>query len=186
MTHHVPHLLVRQKITMMVNRFEVLTSDASGQPGQLLAFAEQKRLAFKEQVTFYTDSSRTVPVFGFKARKVVDLGSGYDVVDAQGTPIGFFRKDFGASLLQTTFHAEGPDWTGTGKERSLLFALLRRFADLPVPIHFDYVDASGQPVLSVQRAFAVRDNYRVDVPDPRVDFRMAAAIAVAMDVLMDR
>ena len=186
MTHHVPHLLVRQKITMMVNRFEILVSDGSGQAGQLLAFAEQKRFAFKEKVTFYTDSSRTTPVFGFKARQVMDLGSGYDVVDAQGAPIGFFRKDFGASLLQTTFHAEAAGWQGTGKERSMLWALVRRFVDLMVPIHFDYVDPAGQPLLSVQRAFAVRDNYQVDVPDPRVDYRMAAAIAVAMDVLMDR
>lgn len=183
---HFPHLLVRQKLTLMVNRFEVLTSDAAGQPGQLVAFAEQKRFAFKEQVTFYTDSSRTVPVFGFKARKVMDLGSGYDVVDAQGAPIGFFRKDFAASLLQTTFHAEGPGWSSTGKERSMLWALVRRVTDFPVPIHFDYLNEAGQPMLSVQRAFAVRDNYKVDVPDPRVDFRMAAAIAVAMDVLMDR
>lgn len=188
MTHtHLPRLLVRQKITMMVNRFEIFEADAStGAQGQLVAFAEQKRFAFKEQVTFFADASRTRPVFSFKARQVMDFGAGYDIRDEAGTQIGFFKKDFAQSLLQTTFHVEGPGYQGTGKERSMLVALLRRFADLPLPIHFDYVDAAGAPLLSIQRKFAVRDQYDVQVPDPRVDFRVAAAIAVGMDVLMDR
>ena len=33
---------------------------------------------------------------------------------------------------------------------------------------------------------SVRDRYTVRVPDPRVDFRVAAAVAVAMDALMSR
>jgi hypothetical protein len=59
-------------------------------------------------VTFYADEARTVPVFSFTARKRLDLGSGYDVLDAQGNPIGSFRKDFGASLLRSTWHLEAP------------------------------------------------------------------------------
>lgn len=188
MSHmHLPRFLVRQKITMMVNRFEVLEADpATGAPGRLMAFAEQKRFAFKEQVTFYTDASRSRAVFGFKARQVMDFGAGYDVTDEVGAPLGYFKKDFGQSLLQTTFHVEGPGFQGTGKERSLPVALLRRFTDIPVPIHFDYVDGAGSPLLSITRKFAVRDQYDVVVPDQRVDFRVAAAIAVGMDVLMDR
>ena len=183
---HLPRFVVRQKITMMVNRFEVHEADEAWKPARLMAFAEQKRFAFKEQVTFFTDSSKSRAVFGFKARQVIDLNAGYDVTDETGAPLGFFRKDFAQSLLQTTFHVEGAGFTGTGKERSLPFALLRRFGDLPVPIHFDYVDSTGAPLLSVERKFAVRDQYLVTVPDPRVDFRVAAAIAVGMDVLMDR
>jgi hypothetical protein len=30
--------------------------------------AQQKRFAFKEQVTFHADEARTQPVFGFRAR----------------------------------------------------------------------------------------------------------------------
>ena len=184
---YLPSFIVRQKITMLVNRFEVFATDPStGAQGQLMAFAEQKRFAFKEQVTFYTDASKSRAVFSFKARQVIDLNAGYDITDESGAPLGFFRKDFAQSLLQTTFHVEGPGINGSGKERSLLFALLRRFADLPVPIHFDYVDSAGAPLLSITRKFAVRDQYVVEVPDPRVDFRLAAAITVGMDVLMAR
>ncbi|MFC6153542.1 hypothetical protein [Nocardioides yefusunii] len=183
---HIPRFFVKQKITMMVNRYEILAATPDGKPGQMLAFAEQKRFAFKEQVTFFADASKTQPVFGFKARQVMDLNAGYDVRDADGVQIGFFRKDFGASLIRSTFHVEGPGYVGTGQERSMPVALLRRFVDLPLPIHFDYADASGQPLLSVTRGFSIRDNYEVSVPDARIDFRVAAAVAVAMDALMAR
>ena len=46
-----------QKITMMVNRYEIRAVDASGVEGPVIAVAQQKRMAFKEQVTFFTDES---------------------------------------------------------------------------------------------------------------------------------
>jgi hypothetical protein len=98
---YLPHFVVKQKLTMMVNRYEISESDAAGNPTRLMALAEQKRLALKEQVTFWSDADRSRPVFGFKAR-------------------------------------------------------------------------------------ALGDRYRVTVPDPRVDFRVAAAVAVALDALMSR
>jgi len=56
---YLPHFVVKQKLTMMVNRYEVSESDESGSPTRLMAVAEQKRMAFKEQVTFYSDASRS-------------------------------------------------------------------------------------------------------------------------------
>ena len=43
---------------MTTNRYELLSAGADGQVGQTLGFAEQKRMAFKEEVTFYTDETR--------------------------------------------------------------------------------------------------------------------------------
>ena len=184
---YLPHLLVKQKLTMMVNRYEISEADASGNPTRPLALAEQKRLAFKEQVTFFSDASRSRPVFGFKARRKLDLNAGYDITDEGGAQIGFFRKDFGASLLRSTFHVEGPGYTGTGRERSQLVGLLRRFTEVDfLPIHFDFVSAEGRPMISVERKMSIGDRYRVSVPDQRVDFRVAAAVAVGLDALMAR
>ena len=184
---YLPHLLVKQKLTMMVNRYEISEADASGNPTRPLALAEQKRLAFKEQVTFFSDASRSRPVFGFKARRKLDLNAGYDITDEGGAQIGFFRKDFGASLLRSTFHVEGPGYTGTGRERSQLVGLLRRFTEVDfLPIHFDFVSAEGRPMFSVERKMSIGDRYRVTVPDQRVDFRVAAAVAVGLDALMSR
>lgn len=184
---HLPRFVVKQKLTLMVNRYEVRELDGAGEPGGLLALAEQKRMAFREQVTFWSDMGKSRPVFGFTARKVIDLGSGYDITDDRGQQIGFFRKQFGASLLRSTFDIEGPGYTGTGQERNALVALVRRFTDVPfLPVHFDFVDGGGRPLFSVDRAMSIADRYTVDVPDERVDFRVAAAVAVALDALMSR
>ncbi|MDQ4110937.1 MAG: hypothetical protein M3306_07545 [Actinomycetota bacterium] len=185
--YHVPRFYLRQKVTPFTNKYVAQAANPDGSEGQVLAFAQQKRLAFKEQVTFYADESKSQAVFAFKARAVMDLNAGYDVTDPSGASLGFFRKDFGKSLLRSTFQVEGPGYAGTGQERNQLVAILRRFTELDfLPIHFDYVSSEGQPLISIERRFAFRDKYTVTVHDPRVDFRVAAALAVAMDALMQR
>lgn len=184
---YLPAFYVRQKLTVMVNRYEVNEANADGSVGRLMAVAQQKRMALREQVTFYSDDQRTQPVFSFQARQVLDLGAGYDVGDADGQPLGYFRKDFGQSLLRSTFHLSAPGLEATGTERNRVVALLRRFVDFPFAFHFDFRDrATGEVVLSSQRQLSLRDRYSVTVPDPRVDFRLAASVAVGLDALLAR
>ena len=58
---------------------------------------------------------------------------------------------------------------------------------LPFIFHFDFTDhETSQPVLSVERRISVRDRYRVTVQDTRLDFRVAAAMTVALDALQSR
>lgn len=99
---------MHQKITMMVNRYEVFDGNGSGEPGALIAFVEQKRMTFKEQVTLYTDQSKQGVVAAFRARKVIDLASAYDVTAPDGTTIGVFGKKFGKSLLRSTWQLDQP------------------------------------------------------------------------------
>ena len=142
-------------------------ANPDGSEGALIALAQQKRMALKEQVTFYADEAKTQPLFSFKARKVMDLNSGYDVTDPDGKPIAFFKKDFGASLLRSTFLLEGPGYEGKGQEENQVVAILRRFVDFPfLPIHFVYHDNQGNQLLRIERQFALRDRYTVTVPDP--------------------
>jgi uncharacterized protein YxjI len=187
---------VRQKITLMVNRYEVLGANPDGTEGPLLAFAQQKRMAFKEQVTFYADESRSRPVFSFKARQGLDVRAEHDVFDEHGRPLGYFRKDFGASLLRSTWHLSAPGLEAVGQERRFAIAVLRRVWDVipvvgdvwvPFVFHFDFVDtATGAPVLTTERQKTVRDRYTVTVSDPKLDFRVAASMAVALDALQSR
>lgn len=186
---------VKQRLTMMVNRYEVRAVAPDGGEGPLLAVAQQKRLAFKEQVVFYAEESRRTPVFSFKARRRIDLGATYDVFDADGTPIGMFRKAFARSLLRSTWHLEAAGVTAVGTERSAGVAVLRRAWEavplvqgLPSPFvfHFDFTDDTGQVVLSSVRRRSLRDRYDVTVPGARLDGRVAAAMAVALDALQDR
>ncbi|MGH3614543.1 MAG: hypothetical protein ACRDRK_18530 [Pseudonocardia sp.] len=192
----VPRFYVRQKITLMANQYQVLGAEPDGTEGRLLAYAQQKRFAFKEQVTFYADESKSRPVFSFKARQGLDVRAEHDVFDEYGQVLGYFRKAFGASLLRSTWHLAGPGLEATGQERRPVIAILRRVWDLipylgnvwvPFVFHFDFVDdATGQPVLTSERQKTVRDRYTVTVPDPRLDFRVAASMAVALDALQSR
>lgn len=181
-------LIIRQRVRLMVNQYEVHASNPDGSEGELIAFAQQKRLAFKEQVTLYTDDSKQYPVLGFKARQVIDLGATYDVTDPSGQPIGLFRKDFKQSLLRSTWHLEQPGLgVTTGQERSMPVALLRRFIDSLswLPYHFDF--AAGESVVfSVQKKWGFRDRYIVTINDPRLDRRLVIAMAVALDALQSR
>ena len=184
---YVPTFYLKQKFAMTTNRYELYAANPDASFGNLLGVAQQKRMAFKEEVTFYTDETKTRPVFSFKARKAIDLNAGYDIFDDQHQQLGFFRKDFGKSLMRSTFHLEGPGYQAVGQERSQAVALVRRFTDIPfLPIHFDFVTPEGQPILGVERQGTVRDKYTVHVPHPEVDFRVAAAIAVGLDALMQR
>ena len=178
---------VKQRYSLMVNRYEIRGLGPNGEDGGLLALAQQKRMAFKEQVTFYADEQRTVPVFSFKARSRLDLAATYDVFDGAGAPIGLFRKDFAKSLLSSTYHREAAGVTAVGSERNTLVAILRRLQDsIPLAVHYDFRDPQGQPVLSSERKWGLRDHYTVEVPGGRLDGRVAAAMAVALDALQQR
>jgi uncharacterized protein YxjI len=181
-------LIVRQRVRLMVNQYEIRATNPDGTEGALLGFAQQKRLAFKEQVTFYTDDSRQTPVFGFRARQALDLGATYDVVDADGRPVGSFRKNFGMSLLRSTWHLEQPAvGTLTGQESNVLVAVLRRFVDSLswLPYHFEFT-ANGQPHFTVVKKWGLRDRYVVTIHQPALDRRLVAAMAVALDALQAR
>ncbi|MFG2064803.1 hypothetical protein ACGFIK_25685 [Micromonospora sp. NPDC048871] len=179
---------VRQRIRLMVNQYEVHSVAPDGTEGGLLAFAQQKRLAFKEQVTIYTDDSKQHPLLGFKARQRLDLAATYDVTDHAGNPIGLFRKDFAQSLLRSTWHVEQAGLPAvTGQERSMPVALLRRFVDSLswLPYHFDFV-AGGQPVFTVIKKWGLRDRYVVQIQHPQIDRRLVIAMAIALDALQSR
>lgn len=193
---YVPRFFVRQRVTLMVNRYEITAANPDGSEGKLLAFAEQKRMKLREEVVFFADTGKSRKVFSFKARQRLDVHAEHDVLDEYGNPLGWFKKEFGKSLLRSTWQLAGHDVQAVGQERRPVIAVLRRvwtfipyLGDIWVPFvfHFDFVDnASGQPVLISERKKSIRDRYDVTVPDQRVDFRLAAAMAVALDALQSR
>jgi hypothetical protein len=184
---HLPRFFVKQHFTALVNRYTLVEALDDGSEGRALAFAQQKRLAMREKVTFYEDEARTRPLFGFRARQVLDAAATYDVTAEDGSAIGSFQKDFAASLLRSSFHLRAPGLQAYGQERSLLVAVVRRLAEVPLPVHLTFRDGSTDaPVLTSERRLGLRDRYAVEVPDERVDFRLAASVAVGVDALLQR
>ncbi|MFD7613048.1 hypothetical protein [Streptomyces sp. NPDC059828] len=186
--------IIRQKTTLVINRYVVTESLPDGSEGRVVAFAEQKRMALKEQMTFYTDESKGRVLFTAKARQVLDVGAVYDVRDAMDNHLGTFRKKFAASLLRSTWELDQLDSVGAvGRERNLLVAGLRRvwellpldFVPFMWPYHFDFT-SGDKAVMSVDKKIGLRDRYLLDVASPELDRRLAIAQAVALDSFQSR
>jgi uncharacterized protein YxjI len=194
--------VLRQRIRPVVNQYEFTLPGPDGHPGEPVAFVEQKRFAFKEDIRFYADESKAQEILRIKARQRFDPRARYDVTDPMGTRVGEIQKVFGASLLRSTyglFDAGGQE-TARVTEKSLVVALVRRlvglvpfigdFADwLPIPYHFEF--RRGEEVLGThsRQAFKFRDTYTIDMsgdPQRTIDRRMILAIAVGMDALQAR
>lgn len=200
-----PRLIVQQKITAFVNKYKVLAVDASGQPGELQALAQQKRLAFKEKVMFYRDEQKSQLAFTFRAEKVLDVHGRYFVEDEAGQSVGVFRKNFKESLVSSTWHimdADGNDLLYV-RESNQALAVMRRFLGyLPIigdlaeivllffRYHFVFIDArTNQPVGKYIKTTLLRDYYRLEMTDEAWnahDWRVFAAMCVALDALQSR
>jgi hypothetical protein len=200
-----PRLIVEQRITAFVNKYSVHTANPDGSKGNLVAFAQQKRLAFKEKVTFYSDEANSQVAFTFRAEKLLDVHGRYFVEDAEGKLVGSFKKDYTKSLINST-------WTILDandqpklviSESNQLLAILRRFVGF-IPIvgglfeivimflryHFVFADAATkQPVGRYQKTTLIRDHYALSMTDEAYasqDWRVLAAMAVGLDALQSR
>ena len=194
--------LLRQRWTMVVNRYLFSLPDAQGKEGQPIAFVEQKRLRLKEDIRFYADESKQVEVLRIKARQRFDPTARYDITGPGGEKVGEIQKVFGKSLFRSTyrlFDAQGAE-TCEAKERSLAVAVLRRaigfvpyvgsWADwLPIPYHFVFTRGDQVLVHHTRRAWKLTDHYTIDcTPDTArtLDRRLVLAAAVGMDALQAR
>ena len=183
-------LQLRQRVTVLQNRYDVIGMDGGSET--LLAHAQQKRLALRERITFYTDESAQVVAFTLSARNIMELVGTYDIALPTGAVLGTLRKDAVASLARSTYHLDTQQGTVVGRERTWWRPLARRAvsiaSDLPwlLPLQFDFTDAQGRTVLSIERQLRLRDRYAITVHDDEFDWRVAAACAVAVDALMDR
>jgi uncharacterized protein YxjI len=183
-------LQLRQRITVLQNRYDVLRDDGGRQVN--LAYAEQKRMALRERITFWTDESRSQTAFMLAARNIIELVGTYDVTDAQGNALATIRKDALASLARSTYHVETQRGALIGRERTWWRPIARRvvsaISDVPwlLPLQFDFTDQGGRVVLAIDRQLRLRDQYLITVQDDDLDWRVAAACGVAVDALMNR
>nr|WP_033275661.1 hypothetical protein [Actinospica acidiphila] len=185
---------VTQRATLRTDRYLVTGTGPDGSEGRVLAYAEQRRFSLREQLTFHTDETKSQVAFTVRERTLLDPGEGFDVLDAEGRPIGAFHERFFTSLVRSTWVLEQPGAPdAVGRERNRFVAVLRRAWDwLPLdlvpfawPYHFDF-ESDGKPVMTVDKKIGLRDRYLVEVTDPGLDLRLAVAQAVALDTFQGR
>lgn len=196
-----PRFRVQQKITPLVNRYFVLAPDSD----DVLAFAQQKRFKFREEVIFYDDTDKSNEVFRLQAEKIADVHGRFNVTDTNGSALGGFRKEFKKSLLRSSwviYTASGEE-VARVRESSQTYAVIRRVAEfIPfideifafvgwlIKYHFELVSLDEQTRLGTYRKTTMaRDHYELSSTeqlDQAVDWRVLAAMAVALDALQDR
>lgn len=199
-----PRLVVQQKITAFVNRYAIYAATADGKTGALQAFAQQKRIALKEKISFYDSEARTNLIFTLRAEKVLDVHGRYIVEDANGNFIGAFKKEFKQSLLISTWSLLANDAPRlTVAESNVALALIRRFGGW-IPIvgdiieivvlffryHFSFkMPGTENEVGTYQKTTLFRDHYLLSMTDEAYqaeDWRVYAAVAVALDAMQSR
>jgi hypothetical protein len=200
-----PRLQIEQSFTAFVNKYKVFLASNGSVEDSFISLAQQKRLAFKEKVIFYSDEQKANELFSFRAEKVVDVHGRYIVEDPEGKTIGMFRKEFKKSLFISNWvlmNATG-DEVMRITENSVAIALLRRFISF-VPFigelldifinffryHFVFTDSeTGQQVGMYKKTTLLRDHYQLLMTDDgwkKMDWRVYAAMGVALDALQSR
>ena len=196
--------VLRQKLTFAINRYFFHLQDAEGQEdaSQPVAFVEQKRFKFKEDIRFFTDDTKSAELMRIKAKQRFDPRAKYDVTDAQGQKIGMIQKVFGKSLFRSTYNVFDAydNVVFMARERSLLVALFRRivgaipyigdFADwLPIAYHFDFFREEELVGTNTRKFGSFKDIYFIDMShdsERSIDRRLILAITVGQDALQAR
>lgn len=200
-----PKLIVEQKITAFVNQYAIYTVEPSGEKGQLVAYAQQKRLKLKEEILFYNDENKTNLIFSLRAEKVFDVHGRYLVEDSNGQSIGAFKKEFGKSLINSTWDILDSSDVPTLRisESNQVVAVFRRYIGF-IPIigeisdivmqffryHFKLIQTStGAEVGMYKKTTLFRDHYALLMTDEAYaaqDWRVLASMAVGLDALQSR
>jgi hypothetical protein len=180
-------LLLRDRRHWRGTVHELCEIRPDGSDGGVIASARETLEGVRLQLVFRADEEPARPLFALTSDHVWDTLGTYAITDDAGAVLGSFRKDVKASLARSTWHLETADGvTATGRERSRLWALVRRFSDDP-PLRFDFTTADGHVVLSTARRWTLRRAYDLSaraLPDGRrLDWRVVAAVGAGVTLV---
>ena len=178
----------------MVNEYSILRDD------KVIAFARQKRLAFREKFTLYKDETQAEVLATSTARSIIDLGAVYDIADGKGNLLAAVKKDFAKSLLRSTwliYDADMKNKLFTLSEKNMNLAIFRRLweilpfvGDIPFFVKYHFVIKSGEKEVGEYRKITqFRDHYVLSLDKDharKLDERAWMVIAVLLDAMQSR
>ncbi len=100
---------------------------------QLIAYSKMKAFKLKEDIRLYTDEGMGTELLVIQARKIIDFGASYDVLDpAANERVGALRRKGLKSMIRDEWLILDADEREIGliQEDSTALALIRRFIDL--------------------------------------------------------
>jgi len=180
-----PQYMVRRKIFKLLGgAFHVYDL----QQQQVYAYSKMKAFKLKEDIRLYTGEDMSTELLTIKARKIIDLGATYDVVDPRLGKVGALRRKALKSFIRDEWLVLDAHDREVGliQEDSTGLAIVRRlvdFASMFMPQKY-FVTMQGVPVASFQQNFnPFVYKLVVDLTPDRTsmfDRRLALAAAVLM------
>lgn len=163
--------------------------------GQLVIYAEAKRMKLKEEVTLYRDEAKTQPLVGIKAQQVIDFSPTYDIKDPESGQIlsALKRKGWSSTFVQDSWEILTPEGeaVGTIQEDSTSMGMLRRFSKLVsyvVPQNY-HISINGEHVGELRRSinlFLVKYDISFDGDYlQNTDWRAALSYPVVLALIED-
>lgn len=119
--------------------------------GQLVGYCKQKAFRLKEDLRVYTDDSTTTELFRITTQSILDISGTYQVIDANGTPMGALKRQGLKSMLRDEWLVYDQHGREVGKilEDSTMRAIVRRVVDAAamfMPQRFTLTLSDGQPL----------------------------------------
>ncbi|MBE2245769.1 MAG: hypothetical protein IAE67_00820 [Candidatus Competibacteraceae bacterium] len=150
-----------------------------------ILFAHLKAFKLKEDITLYTDETKSEAVIQIKARKIIDFSSAYDFYDSRtGQKIGAAKRKGWKSILRDEWIIMDLDDREIGniKEDSTMMALLRRFITNLIPQRF-HVMVNNAEVAHYRNNFNPFLS-KVQVVMLKEDPSFSPEFAIAMGILL--
>lgn len=143
--------LIRKKFFKILGA-DFFVYDSAGHP---LMFAHLKAFKLREDITLYTDETKTQPVIQIKARNIVDFSAAYDFYDAQTQrKLGAVKRKGWKSILRDEWIIMDifDNEIGVLREDSGWLAFVRRFITNLIPETF-HVTMQGRQIATYKNNF---------------------------------
>jgi hypothetical protein len=136
------------------------------QQENLIAFVKQKAFKLREDIRVYSDESMSSELLHIRARRIIDWGSAYDVIDSfSQQKVGALKRKMWRSVVRDEWIIMDANdlEIGTIREDSTALALLRRFITALVPQSYAFT-------FNGRQIGTAKQNFNFILPKMAVDF----------------
>jgi len=166
----------------------IRTFDANN---NLVCFARTKAFVLREEITFYRDEAKTIPLFTAKARNIIDISPTFDMLDTNGVMFGSLKRDGIMSAFAQDHWLildSAGNQVGDISEDSMSLGLLRRNVELIayfIPQTYSVKFGANEVAQITQRKnpFMVKYDYDIDTTSWQKNELLALAIANLLAVI---
>ncbi|MDR2619678.1 MAG: hypothetical protein LBC29_00885 [Propionibacteriaceae bacterium] len=172
-------------------RYEVSAATRARQKGQILAYVKCPSFNPFNSAHYYTDAACTQLLFSVRGRWPFLTKNTYQVRTPDKQVIAEFDKDLGKSFANAVIHLETINGIeGIGRDVNTTVNKARRFVNFSALVEFPFYTGGAREIATVSKGWGKIDPFLVNIPrlpnGRQLDWRVAAALAVFMDLALNR